>query len=137
MIKKFGLVTVGVTAGLLAAAPFASAHESAGDHQESGNCSFVGGTGEGATGGDANGEIAGIGGAAVGGIGGNNALNIADCSDFLNHNLNGNEVGSHNTLGHAEVPSLPKLPAAPDAGALPKVPSAPQLSAPGVAAPGI
>ncbi len=106
MIKKLGLVTVGVTAGLMAAAPLASAtttHHDGGDEGSS-SCSFTGGTGEGSRGGDANGALAGIGGAAVGGIGGNNIANIADCSDFLNDNLNGNQVLSNNDVDLGLLP---------------------------------
>ncbi len=106
LLKKAGMVTVGVAATLFAAAPLASAsecHDDGGhrDHESSsrhGDCSFLGGTGEGSSGGDANGELAGIAGAAVGGIGGNNVGNIADCSSFLNHNLDGNQVLSNNSL---------------------------------------
>ncbi len=103
MFKKVGIVTVGVTAGLMAAAPFASAGEAPqNDHHDrhaSSDCDFTGGTGEGSRGGDANGDLAGIAGAAVGGIGGNNIGNIADCSSFLNDNLNGNSVLSGNKIG--------------------------------------
>ncbi len=106
LLKKAGMVTVGVAASLLAAAPLASAtechedsdhHETSSSSSSSDDCSFLGGTGEGATGGTGSGAVA-LGGAAVGGLGGNNLLNVANCSDFLNHNLNGNQVLSGNSV---------------------------------------
>ena len=107
MIKKLGLVTVGVTATLMAAAPLASAsecHDDGGhsDHHESssedtGGCSFVAGNGGDAGSGDASGALAATGG-NLGGIGGSNILNIGDCSSFLNGNGNGNHVLSDNSL---------------------------------------
>lgn len=98
MIKKMGVVTVGVAAGLMAAAPFASATESHGDHHsghhgdhhsDSGSCNVVGGSGE------ANG---GISGDAFAGnlltqvpVSGNNVLNLT-CNKVLNDNLSDNNV---------------------------------------------
>ncbi len=116
MMKKLAVVTVGVSAGLMMAAPFASAteshHDGGDDHGSSSSegCSFVGGTGEGSTGGTGSGLLAGVGGASVGGIGGNNVGNALNCSDFLNDNLNGNSVGSDNTVGPA-APAIPVIPA--------------------------
>ena len=102
MFTKVGMITVGVTAGLMVAAPFASAGEAPQhpDHHgaKSSGCSFTGGTGGGSSSGNAKGELAAVSGATAGGIGGNNVGNIADCSDFLNHNLNGNDVLSHNSV---------------------------------------
>jgi hypothetical protein len=97
VIKKLGVVTVGVAAGLMVAAPFASASESHhdGDHHdkkrghESSDCNVVGGEAE------ANGGIEGD--ALVGNllaqapIGGNNILNIT-CNEILNDNLSDNDV---------------------------------------------
>lgn len=93
MIKKMGVVTVGVAAGLMAAAPFASAteggHDHDGEHKSSGSCNVTGGDSE------ANG---GISGDALAGnvlaqapVGGANALNLV-CNDILNDNVSGNDV---------------------------------------------
>lgn len=132
MIKKFGMVAVGATAGLLVAAPLASATESAGAHHEDSgggsSCEFTGGNGAATNDGAAEGPIAAAG--AIGGLGGSNLLNIADCSDFLNDNLNGNTVGADNTVGGVEIPSLPAVPV-PDADDIAQVPN-PGLSTPGV-----
>ncbi|MDD7935999.1 hypothetical protein [Actinomycetospora straminea] len=114
MLKKMGVITVGVTAGLMAAAPFASATEGGhhdGEHESSGSCNVTGGSAE------ANG---GIDGDALAGnllaqapVGGANALNIV-CNDILNDNLSGNEVDV-NVLSpeeETEVPiELPEQPA--------------------------
>jgi hypothetical protein len=104
VFKKFGIVTVGITAGLLAAAPLASAgeahehgghgHEHGGHHGEhkggdSASCNVTGGSAE------ANGGISGdsfLGNAlAQAPIGGANLGNIV-CNDILNDNLSGNNV---------------------------------------------
>jgi len=95
VIKKMGVVTVGVAAGLMVAAPFASATEShggghGGGHGSSGSdCNVTGGSAE---------AEGGIDGDAIGGnlvtqapIGGANALNIV-CNDILNDNVSGNNV---------------------------------------------
>ena len=96
MIKKLGVVTVGVAAGLMVAAPFASATEGGHGHghggghgDDSGSCNVTGGSAE------ANG---GIDGDALAGnllaqapVGGANALNIV-CNDILNGNASGNNV---------------------------------------------
>jgi hypothetical protein len=109
MFKKAGTVTIAVTAGLLAAAPFASAgeaHDHDGDHHgkkkhghESSDCNVVGGEAE------ANGGIEGN--AGLGNVlgqlpvGGNNVGNIV-CNDILNDNLSGNDVAI-SVLGGAEA----------------------------------
>ena len=96
MLKKLGVVTVGVTAGLMVAAPFASAHESGhdsdkGSHHgsDSSDCNVTGGSSE------ANGGIEGdsfLGNALIQApIGGANVANIV-CNDILNDNLSGNNV---------------------------------------------
>jgi hypothetical protein len=101
VFKKAGMVTVGVTAGLLVAAPFASAgeaHDDGGHHHkkkhghdssESADCNVTGGSAE------ANGGIDGdsfLGNALVQApIGGANLANIV-CNDILNDNLSGNNV---------------------------------------------
>jgi hypothetical protein len=100
VIKKLGVVGVGVAAGLMVAAPFASATEGGHGHDghrghgsdsgsDSGSCNVTGGSSE------ANG---GIDGDAVGGnllaqapVGGANVLNIV-CNDILNDNVSGNNV---------------------------------------------
>ena len=101
MFKKAGMVTVGVTAGLLVAAPFASAgeaHDDGGHHKkkhhghessESSDCNVTGGSAE------ANGGIDGdavLGNAVLQApIGGANVLNVV-CNDILNDNLSHNDV---------------------------------------------
>jgi hypothetical protein len=102
VFKKAGMVTVGVTAGLLVAAPFASAgeaHDDDGGHHhkkkhghdssESADCNVTGGSSE------ANGGIDGdsfLGNALVQApIGGANLGNIV-CNDILNDNLSDNDV---------------------------------------------
>jgi len=98
MLKKLGVVTVGVTAGLMVAAPFASATESGHGHghgddghrgSDSSDCNVTGGSSE------ANGGIDGdsfLGNALVQApIGGANVANIV-CNDILNDNLSGNNV---------------------------------------------
>jgi hypothetical protein len=98
VFKKAGTLTIAVTAGLLAAAPFASAGEDPGhghgDHHkkrghESSDCNVVGGEAE------ANGGIDGD--AGLGNVlgqlpvGGNNVGNIV-CNDILNDNVSDNDV---------------------------------------------
>ena len=96
MIKKLGVVGVGVAAGLMVAAPFASATEGGHGHDghdgrgsDSGSCNVTGGSAE------ANGGIDGDSFAgnllAQAPIGGANALNIV-CNDILNDNLSHNDV---------------------------------------------
>jgi hypothetical protein len=105
VFKKFGIVTVGITAGLLAAAPLASAgeapehggHDNGGHHGEhkgehkggGSDCNVTGGSAE------ANGGIEGdsfLGNALIQApIGGANVANIV-CNDILNDNLSGNNV---------------------------------------------
>jgi hypothetical protein len=103
VLKKLGVVTVGVTAGLMAAAPFASAHESGHDshsgHGESANCNVTGGSAE------ANGGIDGdafLGNALTQApVGGANLGNIV-CNDILNGNLSGNAISVSVLSGDAE-----------------------------------
>jgi len=98
MLKKLGVVTVGVTAGLMVAAPFASASEPGHGHghgddghrgSDSSDCNVTGGSSE------ANGGIDGdsfLGNALIQApIGGANVANIV-CNDILNDNLSGNNV---------------------------------------------
>ncbi|GAA4800877.1 hypothetical protein GCM10023200_42130 [Actinomycetospora chlora] len=95
MFKKMGVVTVGVAAGLLAAAPFASATECShdSDHHEShsssdNDCNVTGGE---AT---ANGDISGDSLAntlAQAPVGGSNLLNLT-CTNILNDNVSGNHL---------------------------------------------
>ena len=111
MIKKLGVVTVGVAAGLMVAAPFASATEGGHGHghggghgDDSGSCNVTGGSAE------ANGGIDGdafLGNAlAQAPIGGNNVGNIV-CNDILNGNLSGNDVAV--AIGGDAGPQLPPL----------------------------
>ncbi|WP_328303040.1 hypothetical protein [Actinomycetospora sp. NBC_00405] len=112
MMKKFGVVTVGVAAGLVAAAPFASAHES--QHEghgqrdahsnDSASCNVTGGSAE------ANGGISGD--SLLGNVltqtpvGGSNVANIV-CNDILNGNLSGNNANVD--IGGSETPGVPVL----------------------------
>ena len=106
MFKKLGVVTVGVTAGLLAVAPLASAGEAShdsdrshshGDHDGGHKKKHHGGSDCNVTGGSAEAN-GGIGGDSVLGnvlaqapVGGANIGNIV-CNDILNDNLSGNNV---------------------------------------------
>ena len=111
MLKKLGVVTVGVTAGLMVAAPFASASESGHDsdhgdrHGSSSDCNVTGGSSE------ANGGIEGdsfLGNAlAQAPIGGANLGNIV-CNDILNGNVSGNVVEV--SVLSPEAPELPEIP---------------------------
>jgi hypothetical protein len=119
VLKKMGVVTVGVAAGLMVAAPFASATESGHDghgkhHGESSDCNVTGGSSA------ANGGIDGdsfLGNAVVQApIGGANVLNVV-CDDILNGNLSGNNVAVSVLGEEAEVPTpdvqAPEAPEAP------------------------
>ncbi len=121
MLKKMGVVTVGVAAGLMVAAPFASASESGhdsdhGSHHgsDSSDCNVTGGSSE------ANGGIDGdsfLGNAVVQApVGGANVLNVV-CNDILNGNLSGNNVAVSVLGEEAEVPTpdveAPEAPEAP------------------------
>lgn len=111
MIKKLGVVTVGVAAGLMVAAPFASATEGGhghdGDHKSSGSCNINGGNAQ------ANGEVEGdaLADALAQAPVGANALNLV-CSQVLNDNISGNTVDVDIAGGLLpEVPiELPGLP---------------------------
>ncbi|MEJ2860904.1 hypothetical protein [Actinomycetospora flava] len=110
MIKKLGVVTVGVAAGLMVAAPFASATEGGhghdGDHKSSGSCNINGGNAQ------ANGGVDGdalVADALAQAPVGANALNLV-CSQVLNDNLSGNtlDVSIGDGLGlPLELPGLP------------------------------
>jgi hypothetical protein len=107
VIKKLGVVTIGVSAALVAAAPFASATEShhGGDHHghgsSAGTCNINGGNAE------ANGGIEGdaLADALAQAPVGANALNLV-CSNVLNDNLSGNtlDVDLGGGLGLPELP---------------------------------
>ncbi|WP_433800747.1 hypothetical protein [Actinomycetospora sp. CA-084318] len=109
MITKFGIVGVGVLAGLAAVAPLASASESHGDHHGHGGhgghasstCSVAGGEAGAANtiNGDALANVV-----AQAPIGGANVLNLT-CNEILNDNLNGNSLAV-SILG-TELPGLP------------------------------
>jgi hypothetical protein len=116
MLGKISKVTVGVTVGLVAAAPMAwaggtgyddtdvkgdKAHDSGkhwdddkhhGHHKGAKACSFEGGD-AGAASEISGGALANI--VAQAPIAGNNIANLANCSDFLNHNLNDNLSGNN------------------------------------------
>ncbi|MHC1560108.1 hypothetical protein ACR9E3_14220 [Actinomycetospora sp. C-140] len=90
-------MTAGVTAGLLAAAPFASAtechdsdhHESKRSHSSETSCEFTGGNA--GAGSDISGDsLSNI--VTQTPIAGNNIANIANCSSFLNDNLSHNDL---------------------------------------------
>lgn len=94
MIKKLGVVTVGVSAALVAAAPFASAtegghggHGHGHGHASSGSCNINGGNAQ------ANGGVEGdaLADALAQAPVGANALNLV-CSHVLNDNLSGNSI---------------------------------------------
>jgi hypothetical protein len=97
VFKKMGVVTVGVAAGLMVAAPFASAsecHEDS-DHHETtsssseNNCNFEAGDGT------ANSDISGdsmANAVSQAPVGGNNVGNILNCSSILNGNHVLNDV---------------------------------------------
>ena len=126
MIKKLGVVTVGVAAGLMAAAPFASASEGHGHghehghgqehgqehgqkHGDSGSCNVTGGdaTANGGIDGDALANVV-----AQVPVGGANAANIV-CNDILNDNVSGNDLDVNVLSSAPEVPiELPEAPAA-------------------------
>ena len=96
VLKKMGVVTVGVAAGLLAAAPFASAtechdgdhHESKRSHSSESNCNVTGGSSEANSG--INGDsLANV--VAQVPVGGANIANLT-CNSILNDNVSGNQV---------------------------------------------
>jgi len=119
VFKKLGMVTVGVTAGLLAAAPLASAGEAhdhhGDDHKKNSHHDDDHGSTSGAgagddcnvTGGEAEAN-GGIEGDAILGnvlaqvpVGGNNVGNLT-CNSILNDNLSDNDVAI-SVLGGAEA----------------------------------
>ncbi len=89
MLKKFGMVSVGVTAGLLAIAPMASASEG---HHHGGGQHGTGNVQCGAEGGDLDNDATGEGLLGVGQVAGpvasGNAGQLLSCNSFLNDNLN-------------------------------------------------
>jgi hypothetical protein len=125
MLGKISKVTVGVTVGLVAAAPLAWAggtgyddthvkgdkadngshwdKDKDKDHHKGQVCAFDGG---------AAGAESAIPGNALANVvaqvpvAGNNIANLANCSDFLNDNLNGNVSGNQVVIGQ----NLPQLP---------------------------
>jgi hypothetical protein len=99
VLKKFGMVSVGVTAGLLAIAPMASASE--GHHHGGGDQHGTGNIQCGAEGGDLSNDTTGTGaialGQAAGPVASGNAGQLLSCNSFLNDNLNDASV---NVLSH-------------------------------------
>ncbi|WP_433800748.1 hypothetical protein [Actinomycetospora sp. CA-084318] len=93
-LRKPAVITLGVTAGLVALAPFASAHQSHHDGDRpapapSSTCSAQGGTATAANGGEGGGLLANV--VAQAPIGGANVGNIL-CNSILNDNLSRNLV---------------------------------------------
>ena len=90
MLKKFGMVSVGVTAGLLAIAPMASASE--GHHHDGGDQRGTGNVQCAAEGGDLHNDATGTGlvglGQGAGPVASGNTGQLASCNSFLNDNLN-------------------------------------------------
>ena len=91
MLKKFGMVSVGITAGLLAVAPMASATESdSGDQEGTGNIQCSAENGDLSN--DTEGEgLVGIGQVA-GPVASGNTGQALSCNAFLNDLINDNEV---------------------------------------------
>jgi hypothetical protein len=109
MIKKMGIVTVGVAAGLMAAAPFASASEchdgghgghdkGHSKHELSDSCNVVGGEAKADGGNEGDAFLGNV--VAQAPIGGNNVLNLT-CNEILNDNLSNDHV-------HVNVLSAPQ-----------------------------
>jgi len=119
MLGRISKVTVGVTVGLVAAAPLAWAGgtgyddtdvkgDKAGDskhddgkkdkrHHADKLCSFDGGDAGAESGISGDALLANV--VAQAPIAGNNIANLANCSDFLNDNLNGNLSGNQVLVG--------------------------------------
>ena len=106
MLKKFGMVSVGVTAALLAAAPLASAsechdghdkghhegHHQTGGHENVGNTQCAAKSGD-VKNNDSKGLLAGVGPILDG-----NAGQILSCNSFLNDNLSNNDLNIANGI---------------------------------------
>jgi hypothetical protein len=113
VFKKVGMVTVGVTAGLFAIAPFASAGEDPGHHESHDHHGqhHSGGSDCNVKAGDATAN-GGIGGDAAAGalaqapVGGLNTANIS-CNHILNDNLSGNHL-SVSLLGAEDTSAAPE-----------------------------
>ena len=87
MLKKFGMVSVGVTAGLLAIAPMASASE--GHHHDGGDQRGTGNVQCAAEGGDLDNDATGSNlGQGAGPVASGNTGQLLSCNSFLNDNLN-------------------------------------------------
>lgn len=99
MYKKMGVVTVGVAAGLVAAAPFASASECSHDtthtteKSSSADCTNTGG-GAGASAGNVAKK-----GYLLQEVKGGDVMGNITCSTVLSDNLNGNNLLSNNLNG--------------------------------------
>lgn len=104
MLKKIGMVGVGVTATMLAAAPFASACETShhGDHDgDHGHHSVEHGSNNNTACAAKSGDVAGNhtkGILALGPIANGNAGQILSCNSFLNDNFSGNDLNIANGL---------------------------------------
>ena len=96
MLKKFGMVSVGITAGLLAVAPMASASEGHHDGDQDGTANIKCDAESGDIDNDATGEGAIALGQVAGPVASGNAGQLLSCNaflnDILNDNLNDNEI---------------------------------------------
>jgi type 1 fimbria pilin len=97
MFKKMGVVTVGVAAGLMVAAPFASAtechddseHHSSHERSDDNDCNVTGGSATANGGIDGDSALGNV--LAQAPVGGANLGNVV-CNRILNDNLSGNDI---------------------------------------------
>ena len=97
MFKKMGVVTVGVAAGLMVAAPFASAtechddseHHSSHERSDDNDCNVPGGSATANGGIDGDSALGNV--LAQAPVGGANLGNVV-CNRILNDNLSGNDI---------------------------------------------
>jgi type 1 fimbria pilin len=97
MFKKMGVVTVGVAAGLMVAAPFASAtechddseHHSSHERSDDNDCNVTGGSATANGGIDGDSALGNV--LAQAPVGGANLGNVV-CNRILNDNLSGNNI---------------------------------------------
>jgi hypothetical protein len=97
MLKKMGVVTVGVAAGLMVAAPFASAsechddseHHSSRESSSDSDCNVTGGSATANGGIDGDSALGNV--LAQAPVGGANLGNVV-CNRILNDNLSGNTI---------------------------------------------
>jgi len=97
MFKKMGVVTVGVAAGLMVAAPFAAAtechddseHHSSHERSDDNDCNVTGGSATANGGIDGDSALGNV--LAQAPVGGANLGNVV-CNRILNDNLSGNNI---------------------------------------------